>query len=148
MADSLSGFLDELDRAGELARIREPVRVHLEMSEISDRVMKQPGGGKALLFQKPILNDGSVSAFPVAINTFGSWKRMAMALAVDDIEEHASRIAAMVKPDVPKGLWAKMKMPPKSPDLAKAPPREYKGKPPCQEVIIDGDAVDLGKIPV
>lgn len=148
MADSLSGFLEELDRAGELVRIREPVRVYLEMAEISDRVMKQPDGGKALLFEKPVLADGSVSAFPVAINTFGSWKRMAMALDVDDVEEHASRIAAMVKPDVPKGLWAKVKLLPKFAELAKVPPREYKGKPPCQEVVVDGDAVDLGKIPV
>jgi 4-hydroxy-3-polyprenylbenzoate decarboxylase len=148
MADSLSGFLEELDRAGELVRIREPVRVHLEMAEISDRVMKQPHGGKALLFEKPVLADGSISAFPVAINTFGSWKRMAMALDVDDVEEHAARIAALVKPDVPKGLWAKVKLLPKFAEMAKVPPREYKGRPPCQEVVIEGDAVDLGKIPV
>ncbi len=148
MSDNLNEFLKELDAAGELVRIHEPVRVHLEMAEISDRVMKQPGGGKALLFEKPVLADGSISVFPVAINTFGSWRRMAMALGVADIEEHAHRIAAMVKPDVPKGLWAKVKLLPKFAELAKVPPREYKGKPPCQEVIVDGAAVDLGKIPV
>jgi 4-hydroxy-3-polyprenylbenzoate decarboxylase len=148
MADSLSDFLEDLDRAGELVRIREPVRVHLEMAEIADRVMKMKDGGKALLFEKPVLNDGSVSDFPVAINTFGSWKRMAMALSVDDVEEHATRIGEMLKPDVPKGFWAKVQMIPKFAGLAKVPPREYKGKPPCQEVVIDGDDVDLGKIPV
>ena len=148
MADHLAGFLTELDRAGELVRIAEPVRVHLEMAEIADRVMKQPGGGKALLFEKPILEDGSVSAFPVAINTFGSWRRMAMALSVDDIEEHAARIAEMLKPDVPKGFWAKVQLIPKFAELAKVPPREYKGRPPCQEVVLEGDAVDMRRIPV
>jgi 4-hydroxy-3-polyprenylbenzoate decarboxylase len=148
MADHLAGFLTELDGAGELVRIAEPVRVHLEMAEIADRVMKQPGGGKALLFEKPILEDGSVSAFPVAINTFGSWRRMAMALSVDDIEEHAARIAEMLKPDVPKGFWAKVQLIPKFAELAKVPPREYKGRPPCQEVVLEGDAVDMRRIPV
>src|SRR4051812_27349794 len=148
MSDSLSAFLEELDRAGELVRVREPVRVHLEIAEIADRVMKQPHGGKALLFEKPVLADGSIAAFPVAINTFGSWRRMAMALSVDDVEEHAVRIAEMLKPDVPKGFWAKVQMIPKFAELAKVPPREFKGKPPCQEVVLDRASVDLGKIPV
>src|SRR5687767_15886339 len=104
----LRSFLDDLDRAGELVRIKEPVSVNLEIAEIADRVMKQPGGGKALLFERPLLHDGQVSNIPVAINIYGSWKRMAMALGVNDIAEHADRIAALVKPDVPKGFWAKV----------------------------------------
>jgi len=146
--DTLKAFLDDVDRAGELVRIREPVKVHLEMTEISDRVMKMPGGGKALLFEKPVLDDGSISAFPVAINTFGSWKRMSMALGVEDVEEHARRIAELMKPDVPKGFWAKVQMLPKFAELAKVPPRTHKGRAPCQEVILEGDDVDLRKIPV
>ena len=46
--DNISQFLSAIDRAGELARISEPVKAHLELCEIADRVMKQPGGGKAL----------------------------------------------------------------------------------------------------
>jgi 4-hydroxy-3-polyprenylbenzoate decarboxylase len=148
ITDNLRSFLEELERAGELVRIAEPVRVHLEMAEIADRVMKQPGGGKALLFERPVLADGSTAAMPVAINTFGSWRRMAMALGVTDLEEHANRIAELVQPSVPRGFWAKVQLLPRFAELAKVPPREYKGRAPCQEIVLDGDDVDLARLPV
>ncbi|HUP89771.1 MAG TPA: menaquinone biosynthesis decarboxylase [Longimicrobiales bacterium] len=144
----LKSFLDDLDRAGELVRIKEPVSVNLEIAEIADRVMKTPDGGKALLFENVILHDGSKSELPVAINIFGSWKRMAMALGVENVAQHGDRIAEMLKPDVPKGFWAKVQMIPKFAELAKVPPRTFKGKPPCQEIVLKGDDVDLSKIPV
>src|SRR5215217_3480660 len=81
--DTLSDFLQQLDSAGELVRVKEPVSVNLELCEIADRVMKQPGGGKALLFEHPVLMTGERSAFPVAINLFGSMRRMGMSLGVD-----------------------------------------------------------------
>ncbi|MGH7551513.1 MAG: menaquinone biosynthesis decarboxylase [Longimicrobiales bacterium] len=146
--DNLQSFLDELEREGELVRIREPLKVHLEIAEVADRVMKQPHGGKALLIERPVLDDGAVSDTPVAINTFGSWKRMAMALGVDDVAEHAARIAELLQPDVPRGFWAKVQMLPKFAELAKVPPREHRGRPPCQEIIIEGDDVDLRSLPI
>src|SRR5688572_21746239 len=144
----LRSFLDDLDRAGELVRIKEPLSVKLEIAEVADRVMKMTDGGKALLFEKPILDNGKISQVPVAINIFGSWKRMAMALGVTDLQEHADRISALVEPEVPKGFWAKVQMLPKFAELAKVPPREYRGKPPCQEIVIEGSDVDLSNIPV
>ncbi|MFN7456700.1 MAG: menaquinone biosynthesis decarboxylase, partial [Gemmatimonas sp.] len=72
--DTLSEFIDAIDRIGELHRITQPVKVHLELTEIADRVSKMPGGGKALLFEKPVLRDGTISQYPVAINLFGSMK--------------------------------------------------------------------------
>ncbi len=144
----LRSFLDDLERSGELVRIREPVAVKLEIAEIADRVMKQPDGGKALLFDKPILDDGSVSELPVAINIFGSRARMARALGVQNVSEHAERIANLLQPDIPKGFWAKVQLIPKFAELAKVPPREYRGQPPCQEVVLEGAAVDLGKLPI
>jgi 4-hydroxy-3-polyprenylbenzoate decarboxylase len=144
----LRSFLDDLERHGELVRIKEPLAVRLEIAEVADRVMKQPGGGKALLFERPLLDNGKTSELPVAINIFGSWQRMAMALGVQDVSEHAARIAALVKPEVPKGFWAKVQMLPKFAELAKVPPRSYRGKPPCQEVIIEGGDVDLRNLPV
>jgi len=144
----LRSFLDDLERAGELVRIKEPVRVDLEIAEIADRVMKMPGGGKALLFETPLLHDGSRSELPVAINIFGSWTRMAMALGVKDVSEHGERIADLLRPDVPKGFWAKVQMIPKFAELAKVPPRGYKGKAPCQEIVISGNDVDLSRLPV
>ncbi|MBX6364826.1 MAG: menaquinone biosynthesis decarboxylase [Gemmatimonadetes bacterium] len=148
IAKNLRSFLDDLERAGELVRVREPVAVRLEIAALADRAMKSPGGGPALLFERPVLDDGSVSAIPVAINTFGSWRRMAMALGVDDVAEHGDRIAALMKPDVPRGFWAKVQMLPKLAELAKVPPRPFKGRPPCQEVVREGDAVDLRRLPV
>src|SRR5688500_14688309 len=144
----LRTFLDDLDRAGELVRITEPVAVKLELAEIADRVMKSPGGGKALLFERPLLDDGSISTLPVAINIFGSWSRMARALGVADVSEHAERIAKMMQPEIPKGFWAKVQLIPRFAELAKVPPREYRGKPPCQEIVLEGDAVDLRKLPI
>jgi 4-hydroxy-3-polyprenylbenzoate decarboxylase len=66
--DSFRDFVNALDQAGELKRIAQPVATELEITEIADREMKSPGGGKALLFEKPTVN-GGVSPFPVAINT-------------------------------------------------------------------------------
>jgi 4-hydroxy-3-polyprenylbenzoate decarboxylase len=60
--DTLSDFIAQLERAGELVRISQPVSLDLELCEIADRVMKQPGGGKALLFEHPVLVNGSRSA--------------------------------------------------------------------------------------
>ena len=77
---NLREFIEHLDRSGELVRVKRPVALDLEMAEISDRTMKLPGGGPALLFEKPVLPDGSVSDIPVAINTFGSWSRITAAL--------------------------------------------------------------------
>ncbi len=94
--DHFRAFIGALEGAGELVRIREPLSVALEITEVADRVMKQPGGGPALLFERPLLHDGSPSELPVAINAFGSWKRMAMALGVDDVTEHADRIAELM----------------------------------------------------
>jgi 4-hydroxy-3-polyprenylbenzoate decarboxylase len=67
---------------------------------------------------------------------------------VEDVEEHAQRIAELIKPAVPKGLWAKMQMLPKLAELTKIPPRPYKGKPPCQEVVLREGEFDLRRLPV
>lgn len=147
-ADKLKDFLEDLERHGELIRIAEPVAAKLEATEIADRVMKSAGGGPALLFERPILDDGRQSEIPLAINLFGSWRRMALALGVEDLSEHAARVEALMRPDVPEGLWAKVQLLPKFAGLAKVPPRSYKGKPPCQEIVLEGDAADLGHIPV
>src|SRR5688500_7698992 len=145
---NLREFLRYLDRTGQLVRISQPVSVDLEMAEIADRTMKLPGGGPALFFERPLLMDGSESDVPVAINIFGSWRRISAALGGDDVEEHARRIAELIKPQVPKGLWAKMQMLPKLVELSKVPPRPFKGRPPCQEVVLREGEFDLTRLPV
>src|SRR3990170_6371737 len=94
--DSFRDFINQLDRAGELKRITQPVATELEITELADREMKSPGGGKALLFEKPTVN-GVVSPFPVAINTMGSHKRMALSLGANSVDEAADELGALMK---------------------------------------------------
>src|SRR5207244_3515437 len=94
--DNLSDFLSALDGAGELVRVKHPVAARLELCEIADRVMKSPGGGKALLFEQVTLDDGSGSDYPVAINLFGSMRRMAMALGVERLDDIGDRITQLM----------------------------------------------------
>ncbi len=111
--DSLPEFISAIEKIGELVRVREPVRTRLEIAEIADRCMKSPGGGPALLFEKPVLEDGSISPIPVAINLFGSMRRMGLALGVDDLNDIAARISEMLNLKVPDGLFGKLAMLPK-----------------------------------
>src|SRR5437588_1512169 len=108
---SFRHFLETLDQAGELKRVTEPVDTDLVISEWADREMKSPGGGKALLFEQPIV-DGKVSKFPVAINTMGSRKRIAMALGRDSIDDIAQEIQLILKAKPPTDLregWTLLK---------------------------------------
>ena len=146
--DTLSQFVQALDSAGELVRVKEPVSVNLEINEIADRMMKQPGGGKALLFEQPVLMNGKRSAFPVGINLFGSMRRMSMALEVDRLDEIGDRITALLQTKPPEGIVAKLALLPRLLEVAKFPPRKASGTAPCQEVVWQGGDVDLDKLPL
>lgn len=146
--DTLPEFLAAIDRIGELVRIDRPVRTHLEIAEIADRVMKSPDGGPALLFTRPVQDDGRESAIPVAINLFGSRRRMQLALGVERLDDIGDRIAEMLDLKVPSGIMGKLAMLPKLAEMAKFPPRTRSGKAPCQQVTLRGDAIDLDRIPM
>ncbi len=146
--DTLADFIAAIDRAGELHRITEPVRVHLEITEIADRVSKMPDGGKALLFEHPILRDGTRSAYPVAINLFGSMRRMAMALGVEDLDAVGTRITQLMDLKVPDGFLGKLSLLPRLLEISKFPPRTKSGQPSCQDIVWQGDEIDLDKIPI
>lgn len=146
--DSLQEFITLLDAAAELTRVRHPVAARLELCEIADRVMKMPSGGKALLFEHVLLDDGRKSPYPVAINLFGSQRRMAMALGVDRLDDIAERISELLQPQVPDGLLAKLQLLPKLLEVAKFPPRKSSGAPACQEIIWRGREVDLARLPI
>src|SRR5260221_6959205 len=100
---SFRQFLDALEQAGELKRVAVPVDTDLVIAEWADREMKSPGGGKALLFEQPLI-DGQVSRFPVAINTMGSAKRMALALQVESVADLAQEIQLILKAKPPTNL--------------------------------------------
>ncbi len=145
--DSLQEFIAAIERSGELVRVREPVATRLEIAEIADRCMKSKAGGPALLFEQPVMEDGRVSAIPVAINLFGSMRRICLALGVDRLDEIGARISELIELKVPEGLFGKLAMLPKLAELAKFPPRTRGGRPACQEIVLEGDAVDLGTLP-
>ncbi|HEU4995148.1 MAG TPA: menaquinone biosynthesis decarboxylase [Gemmatimonadaceae bacterium] len=146
--DTLAGFVAQLERAGELVRVRQPVSVNLELSEIADRVMKSAGGGKALLFEKPVLMSGRQSEFPVGINLFGSMRRIAMALGVDNLDDIGGRITELLQMKPPEGILAKLALLPRLLELAKFPPRKQGGSPPCHDVVWRGGDVDLDRLPL
>ena len=141
---SMREFADTLEKAGELVRISEPVRTELEITALANREMKSPGGGKALLIEKPVLPSGKVSAFPVLINAFGSEKRMAMALEVKHVDEVADQIAGLLKAKPPTSLseaWALLKQ---FLGAAHAKPARVSTGP-CKDVIVrlDQGATDF-----
>ncbi len=130
---SFSEFIAALERAGELLRISVPVATELEISEWADREMKLPGGGKALLFEKPTVA-GVVSKFPLAINTMGSHKRMAMALGLGSIDELAQQMQLLLKAKPPTDLKSAWGLAKQGLDLLHARPKRVKTGP-CKDVI-------------
>src|SRR5207244_13186345 len=130
---SFQHFLEELERAGELFRVTEPVDTELVIAEWANREMKSPGGGKALLFEKPTI-DGKTAAFPVAINTMGSRKRIAMALGVNDVGDLAQEIQLILKAKPPTDLREGFALLKQGIHLLHARPKQVK-EGACQEVV-------------
>ena len=137
--EDLKDFLGALERAGELHRVRVPVDPTLEMSEIVTRMVRPQG--PALLFERPTRGE-----MPLAINVFGTHKRMAMALGVKSVDEIGDRIGELVKPELPVG-WAGVRDGlGKLMQLKSVPPKRVKSAP-CQEVVYKGGDVDLDRLP-
>lgn len=140
---NLSEFVAFLEKEGELIRIKKQVSAELEITEITDRVSKSPGGGKALLFENV-----AGSQIPVLINAFGSYKRMALAMGSLTIDEPAKRIAALLETKgLPKTFSGKVKLAGELFDLSKVPPRMVSNAP-CQEIVKTGNDVRLSDIPI
>jgi 4-hydroxy-3-polyprenylbenzoate decarboxylase len=131
--DSFRDFVNALDRAGELKRIAQPVATELEITEIADREMKSPGGGKALLFEQPTVK-GVVSPFPVAINTLGSHKRMAMSMGANSVDDVANELGALMKARPPTGFKEAIKLLSLALDLRHAKPKIVKSGA-CKDVV-------------
>ncbi len=123
----LGDFVAALEAAGELKRIAAKVDPVLEIAEITDRVSK--AGGPALFFEKP-----RNSSVPLVINAFGSYRRTAMALGVDSVEEIAQRIEALLEIKPPSGLLEKLKMLPRLSELGALIPKTVNTAA-CQEVV-------------
>jgi 4-hydroxy-3-polyprenylbenzoate decarboxylase len=131
--DSFGDFVARLETAGELKRITEPVPTELIITEIADREMKKPGGGRALLIEKPTVH-GNVSRFPLAINTFGSHKRMAMSLGAESVERAAAELGAIIGAKPPTSMREAVRLLTSAFSLRHAKPKFVKSGP-CKEVI-------------
>ena len=131
--ESFRDFVNALDRAGELKRIAQPVATELEITEIADREMKSPGGGKALLFERPTVN-GVVSPFPVAINTLGSHRRMAMSMGANSVAEVANELGSLMKAKPPASFKEAIHLLGQALDLRHAKPKLVKSGP-CKDTI-------------
>lgn len=137
---NLQHFIQTLEAAGELVRIKEYVNPELEITEITDRISKQYG--PALLFE----NTGY--DFPVLINSMGNYKRMCMALGVENMDEISKEIEGLFKMLTgPKdNLLDKLKMLPKLGQISSWMPKVVSGKGECQEVVMKNP--DMTKLPV
>lgn len=135
---SYRAFVEALEQAGELKRISTPVATELEITELADREMKAPGGGKALLIEKPTVN-GVVSPFPVAINTMGSHKRMAMSMTANSVDEVAAELGSLMKAKPPTTIAETVKLLGTALEMRHARPKKVKTGP-CKDVIYKFDS--------
>jgi len=135
-------FIDALEKAGELIRIKTFVDPKWEIAEITDRISKSGDGGKALLFE----NTGT--DFPVLMNAYGSERRMCMALGVEKLDDVAREIEGLFKllASPKESMLDKLKLIPTLGAFASWMPKVRSGKGACQEVVhLDPD---LSTIPV
>ena len=135
-------FIDTLETAGELLRIKTINEPKLQIAEITDRISKIPGGGKALLFE----NTGY--AFPVLMNAYGSEKRICLALGVNHLDDCAKEIEGLFRllSSPKENILDKLKLLPKLNQFASWMPRVKSGRGECQEIIMKDP--DITKLPV
>jgi 4-hydroxy-3-polyprenylbenzoate decarboxylase len=136
MFRDITSFISELDRRKELARITDPLSPDLEISALVDRVSKSPGGGPALLFERP-----AGSEIPVAANLYGSMSRICLALGVNDLNELSREIDELTTPPMPKGFMDALKLMPLVNRLTDLMPKTVKDAP-CQEVVSNDAGLD------
>ena len=139
----LREFITELEKQGELKRISTLVDANLEITEICRRTLDKQG--PALLFENV-----KGSNIPVLANLFGTTRRVAMAMGQEDLaslRELGKLLAELKQPEPPKGLKDAIEKLPVLKQVLNMPVKTVK-KGQCQEVVIEGDAVDLSKLPI
>ena len=139
----LRDFIAQLEKLGELKRVRAPVSTNLEMTEICDRVLRAQG--PAILFENPVGH-----SMPVLANLFGTPRRVALGMGEDSVEalrEVGKLLAYLKEPEPPKGLkdaWDKL---PVLKQVMNMAPKIVSSAP-CQQIVWEGADVDLARIPV
>src|SRR5213595_3374175 len=136
----LRSWIALLEREGELVHVSAEVDPHLEVTEIVDRTVK--AGGPALLFEKP-----KGSSHPLLINQFGTERRMCMAFGVERLDDVAAKLEDVLEMQPPQGLVDKVRGLKKLKSIADSLPQTVR-RGAAQEVVLRGDDVDLGRLPV
>ena len=137
---NLQEFIEVLEKEGELLRIKEEVSPELEITEITDRICKRRG--PAIFFEKV-----SGHKIPVVTNLFGSYKRICLAFGVNNLDDLAKEILSFLEFKEIKGFFDKLKLVPKFLKLKNLFPKIV-DKAPCQEIVWEGEEVDLYKLPI
>ncbi|MTI13424.1 4-hydroxy-3-polyprenylbenzoate decarboxylase [Sansalvadorimonas verongulae] len=139
----LRDFIDQLEKLGELKRIKQEVDPYLEITEISDRTLRR--GGPALLFENPKGSD-----VPLLANLFGTPKRVALGMGQDNtdaLRDVGKLMAYLKEPDPPKGFRDALEKLPIFKKVLSMGPKVVRNAP-CQEVVLTGDDIDITKLPV
>ena len=144
---SLRDFMDRLERDGNLVRTKQPVSPFLEMTEIQTRLLAERG--PAVLFENPVKQDGSAYDIPVLTNLFGSVERVAWGMdrTPDQLREVGETLAFLRQPEPPGGFREALDMLPLVKTVLAMKPKTV-GQAPCQEVVLEGDEIDLNRLPI
>ena len=136
---NLQSVIREFEKGGQLIKIKEPLNPKLEMTEVTDRVVKK--GGPALLFENPTGYD-----IPVLTNLYGSLDRIRSIFNIRELDDLGARFLRFLEMAPPKGWIEKLKLLPVLKEIAHVFPKTVKNAP-CQEVV-NTDAPDLTRLPV
>ena len=144
---SLRDFIDALEAQGDLVRVREQVSTNLEMTEIQSRVIRN--GGPAILFENVVNEHGAPANMPVLVNLFGTVGRVAMGMGTtpEGLSEIGETLAFLRQPEPPGSIKEALSMLPLAKDVMAMKPKTIK-KAPVQEVVLQGEDIDLDKLPI
>ncbi len=144
---SLRDFIARLEQSGRLVRVSAPVSPHLEMTEIQTRLLAEKG--PAVLFENVVRADGTRSDIPVLVNLFGTVERIAWGMDREpgELRQVGETLAFLRQPEPPGGWREALDMLPMLRTVMAMKPRTV-GSAPCQEIVLTGDDIDLGRLPV
>ena len=140
VASDLRAWIALLEREGELVRVGAEVDPHLEVTEVTDRTVK--AGGPALLFENP-----KDSEHPLLINQFGTERRMCLAFGEASLDDVGRKLGEVLEMQPPQGIVEKVRGLKRLKSIADSLPKTVRSGA-VQEVVLEGDDVDLGLLPV
>ncbi len=150
---SLRDFMTKLEAAGDLVRVAGPVSTVLEMTEIQTRLLAEQG--PAVLFERPIKADGTISDIPVLVNLFGTVKRVAQGVTIGgkerttatELRDVGELLASLRQPEPPRSLGDAFEMLPLAKAALAMRPKNV-SRAVCQEIVLRGDDIDLTQLPI